>query len=268
LSSNESVAEARPSRSPYRYSLTTRFKDRHILELLDLRPGDRVLDAGCGSGYFVEQVARTGARPAGVDVSWRSVRFCRQHTPGLYVASAVARLPFRDSVFDKVLFTDVIEHMREDRQAVAELARVARPGASVVITTAALEGPLTGTRFNRLFHDDPSSPEFHVVDGYTADSLRAIMDAAGIEMDAVRYTTYLLSELAIEALKVAYRLAGKTLHDQTDVVAAQRGPAYAIYRWLAFPVLLGLGRTEELAMGNRPRGHIIIVRGRVGRCRV
>lgn len=263
MSTAVKAAAPRVNGSPYCYSITTRFKDRHVLELLDVRPGETVLDAGCGSGYFVEQIAAAGGKPTGIDVSVPSLVFCRAHTPARYVASDADRMPFRDDVFDKVLFTDVIEHVYNDRGALAELVRVTRPGGAIVVTTPALEGPLTGSRLNRLFHDDASSPEHHVVDGYSASSLRALMSEVGIEVDAVRYTTYLLSEMAIEAMKVSYWLVGKRLHDQTDLARIQRGLPFQLYRLLVFPVLLAMGRLEERLMGNRPYGHLILVRGRV-----
>jgi len=116
------------SLNPYRFSLTTRLKQDWIMRFLDPQPGERVLDVGCGLGYFVGLMNERAVRPYAVDFSVESLKLGSKQTRGHYASCSAEALPFGDNSFDKILFTDVIEHLQNDEGAVAEIARVARDG--------------------------------------------------------------------------------------------------------------------------------------------
>jgi ubiquinone/menaquinone biosynthesis C-methylase UbiE len=118
-------------------------------ERLGLRPGDRVLDLGCGFGRHAFEAARRGARVVAVDrgdVELKEV----DHTfaamsdageiTGVAARSAGAvqgdalALPFRNGAFDRVIAAEVLEHIDDDRAALRELARVLRPGGTMAVT--------------------------------------------------------------------------------------------------------------------------------------
>src|SRR5439155_12479639 len=96
---------------------------------LPARPDSvRILDAGCGTGNNLRHLARHG-RAVGVDLSDEALRFCRAR--GVPAAKAeLLALPFPDASFDCVTSFDVLYHrwVADDRAAVAEMARVLRPG--------------------------------------------------------------------------------------------------------------------------------------------
>jgi len=107
---------------------------RMILEAVgDLR-GARVLDDGCGIGTYVAKLSELAAEVYGLDYEHDRVAegAGRLGRPGL-VCGAGEDLPFRDAVFDLVLSNEVIEHVRDDRRALAEMTRVTRPGGRIVI---------------------------------------------------------------------------------------------------------------------------------------
>jgi SAM-dependent methyltransferase len=115
-------------------------------ERLDIRPGYRILDIGCGSGrHTAAAVAFPGITAIGVDRSPPEVRQACQrllHHQGLglcrgrwqTLAADIGALPFRDACFDLVICAEVLEHMPDDRAAVAEIARVLKPGMNLVIS--------------------------------------------------------------------------------------------------------------------------------------
>ena len=90
-----------------------------------------ILDVGCGLGMYVRAFRRFSSDVYGVDVDEEKVAEASQELPNITVASAQT-LPYPDGVFDVVLSHEVVEHVADDRQAVAEAVRVLRrPQAGV-----------------------------------------------------------------------------------------------------------------------------------------
>lgn len=87
-----------------------------------------VLDAGCGEGETLERLAALlPSRVAGVDLSPEAVEFASRRLPQAEIGrESVYELPFADESFDLVLCLEVLEHLKEPAEALAELARVGR----------------------------------------------------------------------------------------------------------------------------------------------
>lgn len=102
---------------------------RLLLDLLQLRAGESVLDIGCGTGYFTRRFARrspsaiTGMDP---DLDW--LRFARRHSAGSesYLAGRAERLPFADHSFDCTIAVTSLCFIEAQRQALQEMIRVTR----------------------------------------------------------------------------------------------------------------------------------------------
>ncbi|TMK42210.1 MAG: class I SAM-dependent methyltransferase [Actinobacteria bacterium] len=108
-----------------------------VLHSLELPPGARILDAGCGSGRNMVELARFGV-VTGVEVSPASIEAARSRNVGEVVAGSLTdRLPFPDAAFDLAVSFDVLEHLDDDRAALGELRRVVRPGGQLVVTVPA-----------------------------------------------------------------------------------------------------------------------------------
>jgi ubiquinone/menaquinone biosynthesis C-methylase UbiE len=111
-------------------------------QLLDVQPGDHVLDAGCGPGDDVRTLARLagpGGKVVGIDNDETMVAEARKRATGLTSPVAfhlcdVHRLPFRAGLFDCCRADRVFQHLASPRAALAEIARVAKPGARIVAT--------------------------------------------------------------------------------------------------------------------------------------
>ena len=112
-----------------------------LLELLRLRPGQTVLDAGCGYGQGSAELAALvgrGGQAVGVDTSQAMLGEARRRTANLvhrpaFQLADVADLPFSDASFDACRAETLLQHLRDPRQAVAELARVTRSGGRVAL---------------------------------------------------------------------------------------------------------------------------------------
>lgn len=101
-----------------------------------------LLDAGCGPNpaLSIELAQVPGRTVVALDIGLGTVRSARalgaaRGVQLLAVVGDVERLPFRDEVFDGVACDDTIEHLPDDARGASELARVARPGALVVVAT-------------------------------------------------------------------------------------------------------------------------------------
>jgi 2-polyprenyl-3-methyl-5-hydroxy-6-metoxy-1,4-benzoquinol methylase len=109
--------------------------------LLDrVRPGERVLDIGCGEGRFTAELARAGARVVGVDVAEEPRRRARARHPELDLRLLGDEGPWdlADASFDVVWAGEVIEHVADTAAWLSEVRRVLRSGGSLLLSTPAL----------------------------------------------------------------------------------------------------------------------------------
>jgi SAM-dependent methyltransferase len=137
---------------------------------LGVRPGERLLDLGCGFGRHAYQAARLGAQVVAFDFGADEVRNVQDTFGAMAVAGeldpATARvgavrgdalaLPFPDGCFDRVIASEILEHLPDDVTAMAELARVLRPGGTMAVTV-----PRCGPEFVNWALSD----EYHEVEG-------------------------------------------------------------------------------------------------------
>jgi trans-aconitate methyltransferase len=166
-----------------------------LLDVLDLPRGAAVLDAGCGTGALAEAVAARdpSARITGVDVSEPFLAAARARVPGAtFRHGDLVRLAEPDAAHDAAICLLVLQFVADRAAAVAELARVTRPGGLVA---AAMWDFVGGFPFLRAFADsiaatEPDGEAFRA--RYLGDSvgspgrLSALLEGAGLEAVAER----------------------------------------------------------------------------------
>ncbi len=161
---------------------------------LGVKPGDLVLDAGAGFGRHAFELARQGANVVALDYSADEVVGTRGVFGAMVEAGEIpearyvgvlrgdaTRLPFADGVFDRVITSEVLEHIQSDTDAIAELARVLKPGG----TFAATVPTWFPEKINWMLSDEyhaPKSVGGHVRI-YSATELKAKLRTAGLVVE-------------------------------------------------------------------------------------
>lgn len=108
--------------------------DHVMLRLCGDVRGERALDLGCGEGRFSRMLAERGARCTGIDLIPEMARTARERdgSHNDYAVAEAARIPFRDASFDLAVSYITLVDIADHRGAIAECARVLRPGGALV----------------------------------------------------------------------------------------------------------------------------------------
>ena len=219
--------------------------DRLRICLDRFAPSDAaVLDAGCGTGGFLQKLhqCRPSLRLQGVDVSPIACRIARAKT-GLPVREAsVEALPFVDEQFDAIVSADVLYMLDDAELALHEFRRCLRPSGIVVVNLPAYE-------WLRSYHDDAVGTKHR----FTRRELMVLLERSGFTVAFAGYWNALLFPLAVLKRKlVPGQPHGSDVRAYPAVVEAAFGALLALEalpfrRGVALP--LGL---SVLAVATRP----------------
>ena len=138
-------------------------------DLLGLRDGDAMLDLGCGFGRHAFEAARRGANVVALDAGrdevegvanmFAAMRHAGElvtHNPHTACVQGDAlHLPFPEASFDRVIASEVLEHIPHDIEAMGELARVLRPGGTIAVTVPRFGPELLNWALSDEYHNVP-----------------------------------------------------------------------------------------------------------------
>jgi O-antigen/teichoic acid export membrane protein/ubiquinone/menaquinone biosynthesis C-methylase UbiE len=131
------IGETFESGRPFKKILyATRVKK--IMEMLDIKPSDAVLEIGCGEGYYTNKILEKTGNVVASDISGKFLEKAKKNTKNKardYVVCPAEKIPFPDNSFDKILMSEVIEHLLDWKDGAKETLRVLKPGGSVIIST-------------------------------------------------------------------------------------------------------------------------------------
>ena len=156
----------------------TLFDARHapLLQMIAAdAPGRRLIEVGCGAGFFLKAAERAGWRVEGIELSAEASRFAVERLELPIRRERAEEAPIEPASFDAAVMFDVIEHLFDPRAVLAAIARALAPGGALVISTPNIDSAsryLLGTDWAVL------SPLEHVY-YFSEDSLRRLLEATG-----------------------------------------------------------------------------------------
>jgi SAM-dependent methyltransferase len=185
-------------------------------DLLKVRPNGRLLDVGCGVGRHVLELSRLFPLSVGVDWArydllkgayWFHLMQLEGGANGCvnFMQGDGSRLPFADSSFDRVVCTEVFEHVSHDRDVMAELVRVLRPGGVIAVS---VPDELSERLLWRL------SPHYRLAPGghiriYSRRAIRQLLTDGGLRPFAVQFRHSLEATYWIAGALLPARLGGQ-----------------------------------------------------------
>jgi ubiquinone/menaquinone biosynthesis C-methylase UbiE len=166
------------------------------LDSLEIRPGQRVLDAGCGSGRHIAGLHRfSGIGIVGVDLDVSDLEQAR-HRLELHdrldeqavsywslLAGDIQALPFPNDAFDLVICSEVMEHIPDHSRAARELVRVLKPGASLVVSVPRTVPEAICWRLSKTYGTEPGGH----IRIYRAADVISLVEQAGTRHNRTHY---------------------------------------------------------------------------------
>lgn len=185
------------------------FKRRVItmLDYLDIQPGEHILDMGCGEGFYSMIFSNLyDCNITAVDYDPEILGLAHKWLDGRIGVRLeqgdITNLRFPDNFFDKIVCTEVLEHITEDKKAIKELYRVLKPGGVIAITVPNKNYPFMWDPLNKvreslgLGHFSPMSGFWGGIWAkdhkrlYLPEELRGLVEGAGFEVEDLRVLTH------------------------------------------------------------------------------
>lgn len=112
---------------------------RIIFENLDLKGNEKVLEVGCGRGFYLKTLKSVwpDLEVTGIDLNQKYLDKAKEFLGSLdvrLVKGDATKLPFKDKTFDRIIASEILEHIPDDQKAVSEMYRVLKPGGIVMVT--------------------------------------------------------------------------------------------------------------------------------------
>ncbi len=192
--------------------LGLRARAPYVMKALDPKRGEKILDAGCGTGVLSLEIENRGANVYGVDIDKDDIRVAGAFAKSTGLKASFSRgdvsgLKFENGFFDKAVCSEVIEHVKDDSAAIRSLCRAIKKNGVLVLTT-----PKEVKGFLKY-----GNAEGHERAGYTKNGLKKLLEENGFGVESIdeiyRYGSVLGERLsgvfpAFFIFPLAYLLSG------------------------------------------------------------
>lgn len=172
-----------------------------LLDYLEISNGDRIIDLGCGMGFYPMAMGRIRELwRVGFDYELFRLRQAQTENPSVnFVSGKVEDLPFSSGSFNKVLLSEVLEHLSDDVYALKQIHRILKPGGILAISVPHMNYPFLWDPINRIrtglgLNPLQSGPLVGIWTNherlYTPDDLDVVLDQAGFEVEVIEESTH------------------------------------------------------------------------------
>ncbi len=222
------------------FNFRRRLECRTILSWLAARPGEAILDVGCGDGAYTSQVSRTGARVLGIDIHPHWLPFAQRYRSSercTFSFMNAEEMDLPEESFDKVMSLCVVEHFGRDETVLRNIARVLKPGGRFVFSADSLSNPGI-TDAERSLHRQ----RYAVNTFYTTGSIVAKLGRADLVVEKMQY-------ILQRPLDLALARASWKLDDLPKWLGIVRTLGY-IGLWAAQGIASSFSRQGAMATGG------------------
>lgn len=169
-----------------------------ILKYLKPGPEDIILECGCGVAATALELAKRSRKVMAIDSSSLAIKlakdFTQKNAPGLtnleITKADLTNLPFADGTFDKVCFSEIVEHLESPEMALKEIARVTKKEGIVFIST----WPNAGNIFWR-FRYKVGLGSWEDFNPQSPDSLKRLLTSCGLEIKLLKVKDFYIPGL-------------------------------------------------------------------------
>lgn len=172
---------------------------------LDPKPDEKILDVGCGDGFYLFLLSYLGIKLKlfGTDFDPLALKSAKVNLMGknipLKQADLMKRLPFKDNYFDKVVMSEVAEHLPDDVKGLKEVYRVLKPGGTLCLTVPNANYPLFWDPVNKVMETISGK---HIENGfwsglwynhirlYSVDQIKKVVEKAKFKTEMVESVTF------------------------------------------------------------------------------
>jgi len=224
-------------------SFIRRIEWRSMLEYLDPKQSERILDVACGVGILSLKIAEKGCEVRGIDSSEDAINSAKRlaEIAGIackFEAGNAEDLPYPDECFDKIVCSSSLEHFKDDIKALKEMHRVLKPNGKVILTADSFTYPISDDLKNK--HRTIA----HVVNYYTAETLKERFEIAGFDMNMDRSKYLLNSRITSVFFK-------------TGIKMRWQGVLWIVISFIAYP----LCSVSERLFGVKDKGYTLLTEG-------
>lgn len=174
-----------------------------IVHGLEIQDQDKILDCGCGEGFYLKIISElSSCQLYGFDCDEWALNRARQELDGSNIRldqGDIYNLPYQDEEFDKIILSEVLEHLPDDVNALQEVKRVLKLGGILLITVPNYNYPFLWDPINKSLE---ALFQTHIKNGfwagiwnmharlYTVDEIIHIVEEVGLEMVSVQALTH------------------------------------------------------------------------------
>ena len=244
--------------NPLYYSLASRTRAPYLLNYLP--SGGRVLDLGCGIGFFSNIIAGKTFKVSAVDPDKSSL----EKAEAMYkkkniefIPAQAEKIPLPANYIDFLVCSEVLEHVDNLEKTLKEIKRVCKNGSAFFITVPTADG-IFGNFFLNIGHEDSGRYEEHKRPPFSKKDIGRILLDNNFKIENTYYSKILFAEMFMAATKLFHNLIrGREIGGQSDILMPPK-----VYRKF-FPLVLFLAQLEDFFLNNILKGHMLIITGKI-----